>query len=152
MKRILVCSAILAVALILVSSEPALAHSGGLDKNGCHTNRKTGDYHCHGTPSAPPAPAPTRSAVTPSRSDPPTTASPLLSVQPSSRPSAKDLVKTAQVLLRALGYQPSLLGSVDARTQEAIRAFQRAEGIEPVGDVTEYLVLRLAQTLATKCR
>ena len=24
-----------------------LAHGGGLDKNGCHTNRKTGDYHCH---------------------------------------------------------------------------------------------------------
>lgn len=26
---------------------PALAHGGGLDANGCHTNRKTGDYHCH---------------------------------------------------------------------------------------------------------
>lgn len=25
----------------------ALAHSGGTDANGCHTNRKTGDYHCH---------------------------------------------------------------------------------------------------------
>jgi hypothetical protein len=25
----------------------ALAHSGGLDSKGCHTNRKTGDYHCH---------------------------------------------------------------------------------------------------------
>jgi hypothetical protein len=24
-----------------------LAHPGGLDANGCHTNRKTGDYHCH---------------------------------------------------------------------------------------------------------
>lgn len=23
-------------------------HSGGTDSNGCHTNRKTGDYHCHG--------------------------------------------------------------------------------------------------------
>lgn len=23
------------------------AHSGGLDKHGCHTNRATGDYHCH---------------------------------------------------------------------------------------------------------
>ena len=26
---------------------PALAHGGGLDKDGCHTNRKTGEYHCH---------------------------------------------------------------------------------------------------------
>jgi hypothetical protein len=23
------------------------AHGGGLDADGCHTNRKTGDYHCH---------------------------------------------------------------------------------------------------------
>lgn len=23
------------------------AHGGGLDANGCHTNHKTGDYHCH---------------------------------------------------------------------------------------------------------
>ena len=25
----------------------ALAHGGGLNKDGCHNNRKTGDYHCH---------------------------------------------------------------------------------------------------------
>ncbi|MEC6882189.1 YHYH domain-containing protein [Photobacterium piscicola] len=23
------------------------AHSGGTDSNGCHTNHKTGVYHCH---------------------------------------------------------------------------------------------------------
>ncbi|WP_159567665.1 YHYH domain-containing protein [Budvicia diplopodorum] len=23
------------------------AHSGGTDSNGCHTNHKTGEYHCH---------------------------------------------------------------------------------------------------------
>jgi peptidoglycan hydrolase-like protein with peptidoglycan-binding domain len=45
-------------------------------------------------------------------------------------------VKTAQVLLRALGYQPSLLGSLDSRTQDAIHAFQRAEGIEQTDAVT----------------
>jgi hypothetical protein len=32
---------------------PAAAHPGGLDANGCHTNRKTGDYHCHRGASAP---------------------------------------------------------------------------------------------------
>lgn len=26
---------------------PALAHPGGLNADGCHNNRKTGDYHCH---------------------------------------------------------------------------------------------------------
>ena len=37
------------IALAVLSLLPSLsiAHSGGLDKNGCHTNRKTGDYHCH---------------------------------------------------------------------------------------------------------
>lgn len=30
----------------------AAAHGGGLDANRCHTNRKTGDYHCHRAPSA----------------------------------------------------------------------------------------------------
>jgi hypothetical protein len=24
------------------------AHPGGLNAEGCHNNRKTGDYHCHG--------------------------------------------------------------------------------------------------------
>jgi hypothetical protein len=31
---------------------PALAHPGGLNSEGCHNNRKTGDYHCHRAPSA----------------------------------------------------------------------------------------------------
>ena len=26
---------------------PAFAHGGGLNAQGCHNNRKTGDYHCH---------------------------------------------------------------------------------------------------------
>lgn len=33
---------------------PASAHSGGLNAEGCHNNRKTGGYHCHrGVASAP---------------------------------------------------------------------------------------------------
>ncbi|MDH4230272.1 MAG: thermonuclease family protein [Nitrospirota bacterium] len=49
-------------ALLLLSPHRALAHPGGLDANGCHHNRRTGDYHCHRGPSsgqhiAPPAPA-----------------------------------------------------------------------------------------------
>ena len=27
----------------------AVAHGGGLDASGCHTNRKTAEYHCHGS-------------------------------------------------------------------------------------------------------
>jgi hypothetical protein len=33
--------------LILVFAAPASGHSGGLNVEGCHNNRKTGDYHCH---------------------------------------------------------------------------------------------------------
>jgi micrococcal nuclease len=68
----LIASAALALAPI-----EALAHGGGLDTNGCHTNKKTGDYHCHGggSPSSSPSPSPTRSvysapAPAPRRSQP----------------------------------------------------------------------------------
>jgi hypothetical protein len=39
-------------ALLLCVSLPfgASAHSGGLNSEGCHNNRKTGDYHCHRAP------------------------------------------------------------------------------------------------------
>lgn len=34
----------------------AFAHGGGLDRHGCHTNRRTGEYHCHrGTAPSTPA-------------------------------------------------------------------------------------------------
>jgi hypothetical protein len=39
----------------------ALAHGGGLNADGCHNNRKTGDYHCHGTR----ATSPPRTAMAP---------------------------------------------------------------------------------------
>ena len=31
----------------LAISASAVAHSGGTDAYGCHTNSKTGVYHCH---------------------------------------------------------------------------------------------------------
>lgn len=35
------------LAALLISTHP-----GGLNAEGCHTNRRTGDYHCHGGPPA----------------------------------------------------------------------------------------------------
>lgn len=152
MNRANTATAILAVTLVLCGADTAVAHGGGLDKNGCHTNRKTGDYHCHGAPATTPA-GPTRTEAPQSgTATPPTRSSPLLSVQPSAQASEKDLVKSAQVLLEALGYRPSLLGSLDTRTLAAVRAFQRDQSMETFGIVNEYLVLRLAQALAVKCR
>ena len=40
--------ALLAAALFASLPTVAMAHGGGVDANGCHTNKKTGDYHCHG--------------------------------------------------------------------------------------------------------
>lgn len=32
---------------LLAVSTSGLAHPGGLNAQGCHNNRKTGEYHCH---------------------------------------------------------------------------------------------------------
>lgn len=33
--------------LLIGIASPVFGHSGGTDANGCHTNKKTGEYHCH---------------------------------------------------------------------------------------------------------
>lgn len=38
---------IVAAAAVLAMPASVSAHPGGLNSEGCHTNRKTGDYHCH---------------------------------------------------------------------------------------------------------
>lgn len=50
-----------ALALALVCGS-ATAHSGGTDTQGCHTNRKTGEYHCHGSEGSSAAAAPRQAA------------------------------------------------------------------------------------------
>lgn len=43
-----------AFAWVLCSaSVQVFAHGGGLNSDGCHTNHKTGDYHCHRAQVAP---------------------------------------------------------------------------------------------------
>ena len=41
MKKLLIVFAFVTVPLV------ALAHSGGTDGAGCHTDHSTGGYHCH---------------------------------------------------------------------------------------------------------
>lgn len=47
-------SALSFYSITMLGSSTASAHPGGLNAQGCHNNRKTGDYHCHRS-SAPPA-------------------------------------------------------------------------------------------------
>lgn len=45
---------------LVIASESATAHGGGLDANGCHHDRRHGSYHCHrGSASRPVTPADT---------------------------------------------------------------------------------------------
>ena len=37
----------LGAAAALLAAGVAHGHGGGLNADGCHNNRKTGDYHCH---------------------------------------------------------------------------------------------------------
>ena len=52
--RSLILPTLFLVCLSLLGAD-SLAHSGGTNANGCHTNRKTGDYHCHNAKVSPPA-------------------------------------------------------------------------------------------------
>jgi len=47
-KALIVVSA----AIVAVCVSNANAHPGGLNGEGCHNNRKTGDHHCHRGPKA----------------------------------------------------------------------------------------------------
>ena len=62
-------TACLALVLTCCAPMPALAHGGGLNAEGCHNNRKTGDYHCHRSP----APVAKPIALAPKSSAPRTT-------------------------------------------------------------------------------
>jgi hypothetical protein len=41
----------LSLLLCVMITTPVMAHSGRTNADGCHTNRKTGEYHCHGSKS-----------------------------------------------------------------------------------------------------
>lgn len=55
MKKIILFAGV--VSLAGMSSGAALSHSGGLNAEGCHNDRRNGGYHCHrsGSPSRPAA-------------------------------------------------------------------------------------------------
>lgn len=42
-------AAVYLTLVLLVAPAVTFAHPGRTDASGCHTNKKTGEYHCHGT-------------------------------------------------------------------------------------------------------
>lgn len=67
-QRILLATLAICVLVLCLLAPEASAHGGGLNAEGCHTNRKTGNYHCHRS-SASPAARPSQAA--PSSLQPP---------------------------------------------------------------------------------
>lgn len=57
MKPYILVAALSLAMSALAAPHGARAHPGGLDAQGCHTNRKTGGRHCHSSGRAPSAPA-----------------------------------------------------------------------------------------------
>lgn len=68
--------AILCIAALgYIATPSAIAHGGGLNAQGCHTNRKTGEYHCHRSSAAPaPRPAPAQQQLATTLTPPPSSA------------------------------------------------------------------------------
>lgn len=130
----------------------ALAHGGGLDKNGCHTNHKTGDYHCHGTPApASAAPLISSSPTAPSGS---TSGQILISRDAAAGArgvSERQLVLAVQLLLKSLGYGPAKpTGTLGVETASAIRSFQGDAFLERDGQLSGQLLVRLSEEVLRK--
>jgi hypothetical protein len=66
-KKRIVAAAALALAFVCLEIS---AHPGGLNAQGCHNNRKTGDYHCHRAQAEPSESNDVRRAVGSSSSGP----------------------------------------------------------------------------------
>lgn len=139
---------------VLISCAGALtaitlsAHSGGLDKDGCHTDRKTGRYHCH---SKQPSPKPL-----PSEPSPPVNWEPLPAVAQPTRFPINDLevLLTAQHLLAALGYLSGLgapTATVSLEIKYAVIGFRADHRLEGSDKIDGELLVQLSKAVAGKC-
>jgi len=112
-------------------SELALAHGGRTNASGCHNNRKTGGYHCHGGSSNSSS---HYKIETPSRS-----------YSPASTPSTSTnsgLILQTQKYLNRLGFDAGAEdGIMGKKTREAIERFQR-KIYEDVDGAASYSLLK----------
>jgi hypothetical protein len=137
---------------------PLWAHGGGLNRDGCHHNRKTGDYHCHQPkPDATPWP-PRRDLPVEREPDGGARESEDGSLRSQRAPipngfSAFELNATAQTLLSILGdYHGQAHGVLDDPTRQAILRFQKRHGLALTGQASGVLLKRLASEVAGRCR
>jgi hypothetical protein len=138
-SRTVAAAALLAAAS---GSAPVAAHGGGLDRNGCHHNRRTGDYHCHRNgPGIPVAPRFFSAPAAP----------PVIRVPRATPDAASGLVRRVQAGLIRLGYNlPAPDNVMGPLTQFAIMKFQEAEGLTIDGAASEILLNLIEAKAAAK--
>ncbi len=106
-------------AIACLSLSNASAHSGRTDSSGCHNDRSTGGYHCHGG-SRTPTPR-----YTPPAPD-------------------KGLVMDVQKHLNTLGYDVGVAdGLMGKKSTRGIKKFQQENGLPVDGSPTNMLLLKL---------
>lgn len=128
--------AIVAILSLFVV-EASLAHGGRTNSSGCHKNRKTGDYHCHGGSSS--YSSGSRSSSRNYRSTSSTSEQSSQTSQ-SSQPQKSELITEIQKNLNALGYKTGLAdGVMGKKTEQAISKFQMDNGLTVTGKPTESL-------------
>lgn len=141
--------AVLLTILLLALASSAAPHGGGLDRDGCHTNRKTGDYHCH-RGSVRNTPRPEGRTPKPS----PRTPQPLFDTRAGAirfehaaiSMTEVELLTSIQILLEILGYQPGLVdGKQHRETREAITRFQADHQMKIDGQPSGRLLVRLTR-------
>jgi hypothetical protein len=137
-SRAVATAALLAAAF---GGAPVAGHGGGLDRNGCHNNRRTGDYHCHRNgPGIP---------VTPRFFSAPV--QPIIRVPRVEADASSDLVRRVQAGLIRLGYDlPAPDNVMGPLTQFAIMKFQEAEGLRIDGAASAVLLNLIEAKAAAK--
>ncbi len=123
---------LLTAVILLFVAESALAHSGRTNSAGCHNNRKTGDYHCHGRSSSYSSGSSSRSYSSAST----TTSQSRNAVQA----QRNELVTEIQKHLNGLGYKAGVAdGVLGNKTEQAIMKFQMDNGLAVTGKPSESL-------------
>lgn len=122
-------------------SADVAAHGGGLDRYGCHNDRRNGGYHCHGGSS-------------PGSSEGARRAAPRALHAPSPPSTDRDLVRSAQVLLNHLGCEAGDIdGGVGPSTRAAIARFNEAtESGAQEQAIDSAFVLRLSEAVSQQRR
>ncbi|HSC66489.1 MAG TPA: peptidoglycan-binding protein [Cellvibrio sp.] len=133
------------VSILLLLPSFAVAHRGGLDKSGCHHDRKNGGYHCHngGVPTQ--SPHTSTNSVNTNSAKPQSlkTKTESSTLGDTNLAAHKDLVFKIQSALNQRGYLASKPdGVLDEQTIKAIKHFQ-VDNDMAVDGKASYLLLEV---------